>query len=215
MVEISFSVSFQHRSSKEILAAAEAGTRSLLTFEFLDDLADIPISEIIDTYQWVMSETTADLATRQALLPLWLHGLLLRKDKYRTAAFASLLAPGMRFRWFLLEKWEKRFSELGVWPERLSSARDVRWRDEHLPNMLDDFIRFKIYNRRDAAQLTPNSLLHRWGWHLTTDGTDNAKVVEGMAECIELENWHTYPPFFPGDTSQIRLNKPKRRDEPI
>ena len=84
------------------MAAAEAGTRSLLTFEFLDDLAEIPIS---DTYHWVMHETTADNATKKALLPLWLHGLLLQKDKCRTAAFAPLVAPGMRFRWFILEKW--------------------------------------------------------------------------------------------------------------
>ena len=102
-----------------------------------------------------------------------------------------------------------------MWPERLSNIRDVRGRDEHLPSLLDSFIRFKIYNRRDAAKVTPKSLEYRWGWHLATDGPDNVKVVDGMVEFIELGRWQSYPPFFTGDTSRITLNKPKRRDEPI
>lgn len=213
MATVTFTTEFTYRPWKEFVRTAEAGSHSFINFAFPDGLAEIPIEQVIEVYNWVFEGATLDTAIRDAMLPLWLHGYLYQKHDRSTAALAPLCSPGIRFRWPRFENWVDRAIALNVWPERWREIKKPSKKgravfDHAVLPLLDQFIAFKIFNRRDAEKLSPDSLFHRRGWDLHSMSDQDAALVAGMEATVVLGDWRTYPPFFPGDLTTIRL-KPR------
>lgn len=217
MPSITFTTKITYNSTEDILSAARKGPRTHLSFEFLDGLAHgLSVETIIDTYHVVLAELSIEPVVREAMLPLWLHGYLLGDPKYTDAALMPLSAGRISWRWPLFQHWLKKARDEGLWPEGWNHFREEgRDRRRSLRvqqvELLPVWLMSKIANRRDAARKVPNDIFDRWGWHLSTFGDDNEKLTEGCASGVSLDDWRTYPPFFPGDHTRISLNKPPRQ----
>lgn len=211
MADSGFKLSLQVRPWREIVDEAEAGPQTAVNFTFSDGLAQIPIEDIIDVYNWVIIPTGLNPAVRMAVLPLWLHGYLYQRRDLAVAAFAPLAMPGVRFEWPLLDEWRDRADSLGVaphaWPDCGENGRNKRlFPGVEMFRLLDLHIQRKITNRRDAASYYRGCLLDRRGWHLAAHDEGSATLLRDREILVDLSDWRTYPPFFPGDSTEITLN---------
>ncbi len=204
-------VSIIYRSSKEILEAAEAGPRTRITFDFLDNLSPIlSVEEAIDTYRKVFATTTVKSAFVEGMLPLWLQGHLSGDSRIARAALSPLRDGDLPWSWPLFDASRTRFREIGLWPERWAPFKDLaKDRRRSLQgvrvDLLNEWLGRRMLARRNAANMEPTSLFRRWGWFLWAPCEDDLRLVTDRQATVVLEDADTHPPFFPGDASEIRL----------
>lgn len=221
MAETTFTVTMQYRSSKEILEAAEAGTRSRLTFDFLDDLSPIaPIEVVVDAYRSVFAATTVKKEIVEGMLPLWLHGHISGQARIARAALAPLRDRDVSWGWPLFDHSRARFRQMNLWPESWEYFKDEaldrrRSLRDPMVDLLDRWLWQRIAARKRAADFDSDSLFNRWGWFLSSAPFENnQRLVDGMEATVVLGEADTYPPFFPGDASELRLRSRPGKDTP-
>lgn len=189
----------------------------VLEFSFPADIkVPLPVQEIAATYLQVLGETTVKPDIVKGMLPLWLHGHLNGDPRLTEAALAPLRSPDIAFSWPWFDEWRDRFRRAGilprVWDDFSAMVDDGRrgLRDQRV-GLLNQTIAARIYNRHRAGQhlallsgLSPAAAQLRH-FTLRTDCEASEVVSREKLASVDPRDWLTYPPYFPGDSTDVSL----------
>lgn len=183
---------------------------------FAFDHAELPFctyAEVIETYASILAPTSIKPVFQEGMLPLFLSGLTSGTAKVCEAAFAPLKTQGISFTWPLFDKWRRIFHEHGIWPNRwhgfVDKAKDRRLSlREEKAWLLPIHIQSAIYHRHRAAQLANmTGYMRARNLKVQHPEPDLEPLIRKQTAKIDPTDWQTFPPFFPGDTSYVTVDR--------
>jgi hypothetical protein len=211
-----FTVTLQTTSRAEREAAAQLGPRAFLTFDFPADLClPVGVQGLVDAFHAVMAQTTLRPDVARAILPLFLLGQVNGQHHLSDAAFLPLRNPSVSFRWPAFDKWRATFVEAGAYPTAWQGFSDGlgdrrrAFRDD-AAGLLASTILSTAWMTFRAGQMRrtmqgPMASRHRL--MLMVQDSNTAAFVRPFETALDLDDPGTLPPYFPGDTSSVQLDR--------
>jgi hypothetical protein len=192
--------------------SADGESSFVLEFSFASERSStLPITAVVETYMHVMGLTSIKPDLVKGMLPLWLHGFQTGDFRLQTAALGPLRSPDISFVWPFFTDWLEHFRAAKLLPRAWEGFADqvkdrrLGFRDERVPLLADVLMR-TVYSRREASQhaATSDSSLRIYSYDLIPDCEASESIVKEQLARLVPGDWRTYPPFFPGDRTQVR-----------
>ena len=192
---------------------SSAGASFTLEYAFDVDLSErLPLNQVVQIYFDFMAMTSIKDHIIRGMLPLWLYGYQKGDRRLQEAAFGPLRTEGVSFVWPWFLEWRETFRELKLLPKSweyfADQLRDHRLalRDERVP-LLADTLAWTIHNRRealihaDAPTYGPRKSAYLYS--INSDCEASLSLAAQRLASLIPGDWRTYPPYFPGDRSQV------------
>ena len=197
-----------------------------LTISIQEPLYRVADAELaVECYHHVMAQTTIRDDLRIAILPLW---LMVFFDQHQSIRMAMSPLEYVAWSWPAFDEARRWFKAHGTWPrdwegltDDMSDLRRAVRREQ--ATLLDRNIRQTIFSRMRQAQFfeafgQPSSMD---GWYDRSPAARAAcaasqALVDERSKGLRSDDWKTWPPYFPGDTSSVMtrrtLERANRRD---
>jgi hypothetical protein len=169
--------------------------------------------EIATAYAHVMGSTTIPLDVQEILFPVWKYAV--QSGIPRLEQCSLFMLTEMQWEWETFDVWHTHFKATAQWP--------YVWRQED-----SNFPHIERYNatrqhRRARLRLLVHTLFHvatnirlcsktseNWMFHSESATSSAGCPVEEAialqyADSMILNDWRTWPPFFPGDRTNVRM----------
>jgi hypothetical protein len=172
----------------------------------------LPIENIAEAYQHVMGETNVDPELCRLILPLYAYANQTGSPKLEPLALAIL--EEVKWDWPWYKSWYAHFEQTKSWPYmwnngekdmahmlRYSATRQLR---RHRVAMLAHSLSHISVNVRTFHK--SKDFMEKRGWELTSSigCVVEDEVKAQFLASVELSDWRTWPPFFPGDRTSIK-----------
>jgi hypothetical protein len=170
-------------------------------------------AHIAESYTFVMDSTDVPMDLREALLPIWIYAHQSGNPKIEPPALAIL--GEFKWTWKPFEDWLETFKKAGRWPYMWEKfdipdlvKRDSQWKlRQARVRLLAHTLSMSAYKCRDGHK--DHSLHRSRGWHIPSIKCPvEDEVAAALLNSIDLDDWRTWPPFFPGDRSSLHV-KPR------
>jgi hypothetical protein len=179
-----------------------------------------PASAISDAWNFVLASTTIPEDLREALLPAYVYAHRSGNPKLEAPALAILGA--YRWEWPSFEEWLERFRETGEWPYIWNQndipalvKRDSQWKlRQARVEVLAHTLAMTAYNARDCTGKSALMLRHGWSLVDIRDPVE-MRIAQQIKRRIDVSDWRTWPPFFPGDRTSLHANLPRHSQKPF
>jgi hypothetical protein len=167
-----------------------------------------PAEQITQSFSFVLEETDIPLELREAILPLWIYVHQNGNPKFDVSSLAVL--GEFEWAWKPFEDWSAKFGEANRWP--------YMWQREELPDLIKRGSAWKLrqarvkifahtltmsaFSCRDGVRRAP--YLKKFGWRVSSIKCPvEDEVSAKKKDTVIIDDWRTWPPFFPGDRSHI------------
>lgn len=162
---------------------------------------------IVEAWRHVMADTTISASNQEALLPKFITGH--RSGDPRRELNALLPLREAEWQWPVFEKWDAEFNRLGqapyMWEHIFSEFGDKELKFRLLCHTLTK----SVFACRDGSKTA--NWHKRNGWRFFSTGCPIEKAVaDQMKDQVDLDDWRTWPPFFPGDRNSLLGERYKR-----
>lgn len=167
---------------------------------------------IAQAFHHVMRETDVDPDLSSLILPLYTYANQSGRPRLEPLALAILEEIEWNWPWY--EGWFGHFEKTKMWPYmwnqgekdmahmlRYAATRQLR---RHRVAIMAHALSHISVNVRTFEQR--KSSFERRGWKIAASigCAVEDEVKEQMAATVELSDWQTWPPFFPGDRTAIQ-----------
>lgn len=157
----------------------------------------------------VMAEIAARPGLKEGIYPLWAEAYARGDPRAAKASLGALTSA--RWSWPVFDEWRQEFERRGRWPYMWDSigrrelrARRVAARAE----LLQHFLFRCACTCRDGTRMAP--YYRRYGWRLIGVGCEvEGQIAEERTALVDLDDWRTWPPFFPGDRTSMMGRAPQ------
>jgi hypothetical protein len=167
-----------------------------------------PTEHIVESFNFVLESTNIPLELREAILPAWIFAHQSGNPRFSTPALAIL--GEFHWDWGSFDVWLDRFQRRNRWP--------YMWNREELPLLVKRGSAWKLRQARvgilahtlsmsasgcrDGVQRAP--YLKERGWRVSSIKCPvEDEIAAEMKSTISIDDWRTWPPFFPGDRNRI------------
>jgi DNA-binding cell septation regulator SpoVG len=121
---------------------------------------------------------------------------------------------GQTWSWDQFDRWLARFSAEDRWPRMWADVREAgRDQNQDLMNtarcgLLHHTLVLKSYRARDGMKPAYVAMMKKRGWDYSfADCPVEQEIALAMRHGVTLDDWRTYPPFFPGDRTMIVIKR--------
>ncbi|HMJ43208.1 MAG TPA: hypothetical protein VK522_13115 [Pseudolabrys sp.] len=174
------------------------------------------MTHIIDGLNHAIDRTTIDPTVRGVLMAAWGSAHQSGDPRAERRALNSLNHSEWTWPWF--EDWLRHFQSHRQWPymwrqEQIPDAlaeRNIKALEDAAIGLLSHTIGTTVYRCRDNEKGHGRFLKQR-GWDFVSLGCPvEDAIAAGNLATVDLDNWHTWPPFFPGDRSHMLARRATR-----
>lgn len=160
---------------------------------------------LCDAFRLIMSQTTVSSEIINELEENWVRDQVLERGKN----VHKILSPLKDHQW----DWEefdairRVFREQNMWPTPWHQYRKAG-EDPSNPmtaqrvKILATSLRTAAASRESARGDKYDRILEN-GWHIRCDSKVARPFVDHMTQTLRIIDWRTWPPFYPGDVSNI------------
>ncbi|MFK5979753.1 MAG: hypothetical protein QM488_12795 [Rhizobiaceae bacterium] len=169
---------------------------------------------ISEAYYYVMSGTRISADLHEKLLPAFVQAHQSGDPKKELHALKPLNTA--EWQWPMFDLWSKAFQQINIWP--------YMWDKFDIPDLLADQqseeckralvkllchnLSMTTYTCHKALKGSQKDWFSRHGWRLVSinDPVED-KIAEDLKDQVLLDDWRTWPPFFPGDRTSMTGNR--------
>ena len=162
----------------------------------------------LNAAEHVLASITVPAETLQTVRKHWIRAF--RSGSPRIIRLALTPLANTNWDWPEFDRWQTRFKEIQEWPYMWSrcnvpeaiEAGDANWLRQAKIDVLDHTLMTKAYSRVRFERMA--NFFSERGWRIADGG---CKVERQIAELckpdVSMNDWQTWPPFFPGDRSSV------------
>lgn len=161
---------------------------------------------LCEAFQHVIDQTTIPDNWRIGLLLLWLRSQL--QDRGTNDFIALMSLTELDWDWPAFDQTRRTFNENDMWPSPWHHYRkvaaDVRrpMRTERV-KLLVTTLRTAVASR-EAYESDRLARMKQFGWSVYCQSDVAHGYVMTLSQKMDIDDWRTWPPFFPGDVSSVQ-----------